>query len=86
MEIQLELNIDNKNPEEMRIYLMQKQINEMNESMGKVRRKLFSEMGEMKKSYEELKKENENLKLMFRELTDGKTEWSYEKDYCLFNV
>lgn len=84
--MQLEFNIENKSPEEMQLSLMQKQIDEMCESMGKVRRKLFSEMGEMKKLYAGLQKENEELKTMLKELKGEKTVWTYEKKDCLFDV
>ncbi len=84
--IQLEFNIENKSSEEMQLSLMQKQIDQMGESMGKVRRKLFSEMSEMKKLYVELQKENENLKQMLKELKNEKTEWTYGEGGCLFDV
>lgn len=84
--VQLEFNIEDKNPEEIKLSLMQKQIDQLSESMGKVRRKLFSEMGEMKKLYAELQKENEQLKIMLKELKNEKTEWNYGQDDCLFNV
>jgi len=82
--IQLELNIENKTPEEIRLSLMQKQIDQMNESMGKVRRKLFAEMGEMKKTYSQVQKENEELKSILRDLTKQKVEWMYSQNGFLF--
>lgn len=84
--IQLEFNIDNKSPEEVRLSQMHSQIAMMEESMGKVRRKLFSEMSEMKKLYADLKKENEELKTMLKELKNEKTEWAYGENGRLFDV
>ncbi len=84
--IQLELNIENKSPEEMRFYLMQKQINEMSDSMGKVRRRLFSEIGEMKKICAALQKENDDLKAALKEVKHGKSQWSYGHDGNLFDI
>ena len=84
--IQLELNIENKTPEEIRLSLMQKQIDQMGESMGKVRRKLFAEMGEMKKLYLEVQRENEELKSLLRSLKNEKTEWIYSQNGFLFDV
>lgn len=84
--VQLEFNIENKSSEEMQLSLMQKQIDQMCDSMGKVRRKLFSEMSEMKKLYAGLQKENEELKTMLKELKGEKTEWTYGQGDCLFDV
>lgn len=86
MGIQLEFNIENKSPEEMNLSLMQKQIDEMCDSMGKVRRKLFSELGEMKKVCSTLQQENEELKSIVRELKHGKTQWTYGQADRLFDV
>ncbi len=84
--MQLEFNIENKSSEEMKLSLMQKQIDEICDSMGKVRRKLFSEMSEVKKLYTELQKENQELKSMLKEINGEKTIWTYEKKDCLFDV
>lgn len=84
--IQLELNIENESPEETRLSQMQKQIDEMSESIGKVRRKLFSEMGELKKLCAELQNENKQLKILLKELKNERTEWSYGQEGCLFDV
>ncbi|MFI5420119.1 MAG: hypothetical protein ACHQ1H_04050 [Nitrososphaerales archaeon] len=62
MEIQLEFNFDNKTPDELRLSLMQAQIDQMGDSMGKVRRKMFAELGEMKKVCAVLQQENDELK------------------------
>lgn len=85
--IQLELNFENKSEEEIKFLIMQKQIDEMNESMGKVRRKLFSQMGELNKRVDELLKENEDLKIILKEMRneDKKTKWIYGQEGYLFN-
>lgn len=84
--IQLELNIENNSSEQIELSLMQKQIDKMEDSMGKVRRRLFSELGEMKKICVNLKKENEELKSILKELKNEKTEWTYEKEGWLFGL
>ena len=81
--IQLEFNLDNESENEIRFSMMQKQINEMSDSMGKVRRKLFSEMSECKRLYVEIKQENEKLK---RDLKNQKTEWVYLQNDLLVDV
>lgn len=85
-DVQLEFNIENKSSEEMTLFLMQKQIDAMGDSMGKVRRKLFSEMSEMKKQYAELQKENQELKTILKELKNERTEWTYGQNGNLFDV
>lgn len=84
--IQLELNIDDKTPEEIQLYMMQKQIEQMHESMGKVRRRLFAELGEMKKLYLKLQTENVELKTFIKELNNETPEWVYGQNNCLFNL
>jgi hypothetical protein len=54
--------------------------------MGKVRRKLFGEMGEMKKCLTALQIENRELRDKLNELTNSKTEWIYQKEDYLFDV
>jgi len=84
--IQLEFNIENKSSQDRQLSDMQKQINQISESMGKVRRKIFSEVSEVKKLCAELKKENEQLKSMLKESTNEKIEWTYGQGGCLFDV
>ncbi len=84
--IQLEFNIEDKNPEEIKLSIMQIQIDKLQESMGKVRRKMFSELSEMKSLYLQIQKENENLKNMLKEIKNEKTEWVYRQNDCLFDV
>ncbi len=80
--IQLEFNINNESEEDYRFSYMQKQINEMNESMGKVRRRIFSEVGELKKLILSLREENETLKKRVHE----KTDWQYMINDSLFDI
>ena len=84
--IQLELNFQQKTSEEMTLCLMQKQIDEMHESMGKVRRKLFGEMGEVKKAYAILLAEHEGLKSQLSAMLNQKTEWLYQSGDSLFEI
>jgi predicted nucleic acid-binding Zn-ribbon protein len=84
--MQLELNFDNKSDSDVKLAAMQKQIDDAIESMGKVRRKLFSQMGDLKKDMELLKNENESLKEKIKSINEEKTEWEYKKTDCLFDV
>lgn len=86
MAVQLEFNIDNKSSQEMSLDAMQKQIDQMSVSMDKVRRKLFAELGEMKRLYADLQKQNEELKNILRNTSYEKTQWSYGQKGCLFDV
>lgn len=84
--IQLELNLDNKSSEKIRLDEIQNHIEEINKSMGKVRRKLFLEISEMKKLYADLLKENEELKTILKEMKNEKTQWKYGQNGYLFDV
>jgi hypothetical protein len=80
IEVQLELNIQNAPESDVRLALMQKQIDGIHDSMGKVRRRIFAEVSEMKKLYVSLQQENEMLKNELALLKDQKTEWLYCQD------
>lgn len=84
--VQLELNIKEETAEGVRLSLMQSQIDAMNDSFGKVRRRLFAELGELKKTCFLLQTENENLKTKMRKITNEETQWTYHEDYSLFDV
>jgi len=84
--IQLEFNLENRSPEEMQMYTMQKQVDQMCESMGKVRKKLFAELGEIKKICYNLKKENDDLKSILKDLKNERTDWIYGQNGCLVDV
>jgi hypothetical protein len=84
--MELEFNFENKTPEQLKLDEMQKQLDQMDESMGKVRRRLFSELSQVKKLYEELQSENEILKSMIKEKKNEKTQWTYGQEGYLFYV
>jgi hypothetical protein len=86
VEIQLEFNFDNKTPEEMTLYLMQKQIDKIAISTEKVRKKLFAELGEVKGLVAALRQENEDLKSILRGLGHGTTQYTYRQNGRLFDV
>lgn len=82
--IQLEFNFEEREETDERIPFMQLQINAMNESMGKMRRRMFAELSAIKKQVNEL--ENENTSLKEALFQDDVTIWDYEKKNCLFDV
>lgn len=83
-EIQLELNVENRSESEIKLDMMQKQIEAIADSTGKVRRKLFAEMTEIKKACLALRLENQDLKDKLRSSSNEKVEWLYAKDEHLF--
>ncbi len=78
--IQLEFNLEDLSEKDLALLQMQRQINSACESMNKVRKKMFSELGELKKVISVLKQENIDLRQKLKE----RTEWIYHKDDCLF--
>ena len=82
--IQLELNFQEKSVQAMTFDSMQKQLDAMQESMHKVRKKLFGELGEVKKLCASLFQENETLKVKINTLSNEKTEWFYKTEDALF--
>ena len=82
--IQLEFNIESVPEDEHRMSQMQKQIDDAVESMGKVRRRMFHELGAMKQAIAALQAENIELKQMVRKLTNQKIEWIYGEKEQLF--
>ena len=85
MEAQLEISVENKIQEETPFSLMQKQFEELADSMGKVRRKLFGELAEMKKVFVTIQKENEDLKAMLKEIKNEQN-YTHRQDGCEFDV
>lgn len=84
---QLEINFDNLNDEERRLLMMQDQIDNMSESMRKVRKKLFGDMSELKKDLSKLKIENEFLTDKLYEMDKKKKEeWVYNEGGYLFHL
>ena len=84
--MQLEFNIYNKTCKEMDDYLLQKQLDELTNSLGRVRKKLFAELSEVKSMCSKLNQENEELKSLLEEMKDEKTEWTYREGDHLFRV
>ncbi len=84
--IQLEFNLENETETDFRLSFMQRQIDEMNNSMGKVRRKIFSEVGELKKMCITLQAENSALKSSLMEITNQKEKWVYNRSNLLFDI
>jgi cell division protein FtsB len=84
--MQLELNFDNKSEPELRLANMQQQIDDAVESMGKVRRKLFSQIDLLKKEMDTIKAENEILKSQIRSFKNEKIEWKYQNQDFLFEM
>ncbi len=82
--IQLEFNIGEENEVDARISFLQKQIDSMNESMGKVRRKLFSQVTQLEKLCKELKLENKELKKVVLGKHNEPIEWEYGQGEHLF--
>ncbi len=82
--IQLEFNLDDLCPSDNRFADMQRQIDAAVDSMGKVRRRMFHELGAMKAIIEALKTDNEELQRKLKVLCDEKQEWSYQEQECLF--
>ncbi len=83
--IQLEFNLDDFDEYDIRLSCMQKQLDAMNESMGKVRRKIFAEVGELKKLIHCLQQENELLKNRLN-MENPKIGWDYSKNHELFSL
>ncbi len=68
--MQLEFNLDNLTDEDHRLSMMQRQIDEAVTSMDKVRRRLFSEITEVKRICADLQAENAELKSKLQEIYD----------------
>lgn len=84
--VQLEFNLDDADEYDIRLSCMQKQLDAMNESMGKVRRKIFAEVGELKKLVMVLQDDNEMLKNRLNVLQNHNTEWVYTQNQLLFSI
>lgn len=86
MSIQLELNIENKTKEEQILAIIEQKFYEMDHSMGKIRRSLFAQIGELKKICSDLQFENAYLKEEVRRLSNEKTNWTYLQGDSLFDL
>jgi hypothetical protein len=86
MGIQLEFNFYGESAENRRFAQMEEQIREIKESTDKVRRKLFSDMSELKKALFYLKCENHELKQKINNILGEKAEWNYLCNENLFEL
>lgn len=86
MEVQLEFNFDNKTPDQMTLHLMQQQIDKIFTTTEKVRKRLFAELGDVKKSCFVLQQENQELKSILKEMGYAKSQYTYGQEYSLFDV
>lgn len=84
--IQLDLTVDYASGVEGKVDFISKRVDIMNESMGKVRKKLFAEIGQLKSLLLAIQVENESLKESVRKLKNEKTEYIYGQDGNLFDV
>lgn len=84
--MQFEMNLDEELEMAIQLSSMEKQISEMYDSLGKMRRKLFSEMNDMKKSVFEIQQENVKLQEIIRNLKNEREEWLYHQKDNLFIV
>ena len=81
---QLELNLQDLSPSELKMHQMQAQIDAACDSMGKVRRKLFAEWDAAKKEIQALRQENAALREKFALTNKSTTEWIYGHGEHLF--
>lgn len=81
---QLDLNIDNLSQDQIAFNELKKKVEDLSESQGKVRKKLFAEVGELKKKNKLLEEEIERLKLIID--PPKKSEFEYITDDSLFEV
>jgi len=84
--IQLEFDLNNDAGKDPELLSLRQEVEAMKESMGKVRRKMFSELGELKKGYLALYLEHEKAKEDLRKLKNEKIEWVYGEGEYLFQV
>ena len=83
---QLEFSISNETELELRLKEMEKHLEEMHQTVDKVRKRLFSEIGNLKYLLEEMRLENFSLKETIRRMTDEKTPWVYKQKDNLFDL
>ena len=82
--MQLELNLENRSPLEMQVAIMQKQIDLLSESTAKTRKRLFAEIGDLKKTCQKLEQENQSLRIEIEISKSEKCEWRYLEGGSLF--
>lgn len=84
--MEMELNLKNESGHDLQLNQMQQQIDALNQSMGKVRRRLFAEISDLKNICQILKIENEELKSRLRREKNEKLEWVYGDGESLFTL
>lgn len=89
--LQLEMNLDNLSNNDLKFVEMQKQISAMSESLNKVRKKLFAEIGELKKTLTSVQLSNAEILQQLQEANEklglkNEVKFSYEKKDCLFSI
>lgn len=90
-EQQLEFNIEDKSPSEIKFSYLEKQVIELSESLNKTRRSLFGKVGELQKSLFFLKAENNELKRKLYEddpsyRKNQEPIWTYGENGFLFDI
>lgn len=84
--LQMEFSFDNT-PEIIDPVLhLHKRLDEMNESNRKVRKKMFMELGVLRKLCFTLKRTTEHLQSVVDEFTGKKNDWMYLQNDCLFSI
>lgn len=84
--VQLELNLDNLNPDQLAIFHLKKQMEALTDSMGKVRRKLFAEIGRISKHCAELERHNAEISGQLMRLANEKPRYEYHQGEFLFTM
>lgn len=84
--MQVEFNFEGKTKSELDFDMMDKKIQDVKDSSDKVRRKLFAELGEIKKQNLELQKEISEMKMILRDMHYEKMEWEYLQNGKLFEL
>lgn len=85
-QIQLELNLNDETSDALKVVVMEKKLFELSDIMGKVRRKLFCELGEVRKVCDQLRDENRKLRELVANMTGRKPEWVYLQDGFLCDL
>ena len=83
MSEQLEFVVDELDIE-TKLSRMQHKIDAIDESMGKVRRRLFAQIGELQKLCLSIQQENQELRAILN--TSVRDEWSYCQGDNLFSI
>ena len=84
--VQLEFSIFDETDTEVRIRQLQSQIDEMEESMGKVRRRLFYQLSEVQKICFNLQNENLELKKIIKEIKNETSDTILEEKSLFFTI